>query len=776
MKRPVDILVIPSLILLACSLIPHPSLAQAEDPYAYEDEYQAGDFGRVSYQENGVTIHRAFADPGMPPVTEGGVNSPVYPGDALLTDGDQRVEVQVAGGSLIRIDRATDVTFLSLPDPYAEFQDNTVLQLAEGTLQIAARLAEGEEFRVDTPSSSIYLLGDGDFRIEVTPGGRTEVISRSGVAEVVGNGGSILVRGGMRTEVFSGSLPEEAWAFNTFVTDPFDRWVDERDAVYLVRDRYPGAQEYSAETYQALPAEVRPYYQELSYHGDWTYVEEYGYVWHPSEVASGWRPYYDGYWDYGPGGYFWVSYEPWGWAPYHYGRWNWVAGFGWCWIPGRVFAGAWVAWSWGPVYVGWSPIDFWGRPCLVREVYYGYYDPHAWTFVDYAYVGHRNYHRHAVRVDSIGPEIRHARVVARAPRVSPTRLASSREERARAMRLAEDDRAARMRPYDRNSRSLATLNEVERRIRGKEAVRRSDDRARAAAASRRGSNGTPSGDGRATARGGKFPGYPSRVSQGRRAGDAAGRNSSSVRRDSRTPGRASGGVDAGSPTASPRVRPRETERAGTDQRVRDLYRKMASPRSTREDGSTTVRRQPTTSSREQRSTRRSQRTTSGSDSRSKAQPRTGQRTSPRPGTAPSRQRTTDRKQTDRSSPGTNGGSGKRTTDRKRDGGSGATPGTNARSSAGPTSSRTTRPRPTTGATSQRTTRPRPTARTTSPSRPTPRTVRSPSPSRPAPSRSTGTRSAPSRSGGSSTRSSPSRSKSGSGGKSKSRSNDRGKQR
>ena len=68
---------------------------------------------------------------------------------------------------------------------------------------------------------------------------------------------------------------------------------------------------------------------------DWTYVEEYCHVWYPSATPVGWRPYYDGYWDYGPGGYFWVSNEPWGWAPYHYGRWNWVVGYGWCWVPGR---------------------------------------------------------------------------------------------------------------------------------------------------------------------------------------------------------------------------------------------------------------------------------------------------------------------------------------------------------------------------------------------------------------------------------------------------------
>ena len=90
-----------------------------------------------------------------------------------------RLEIELASGSVVRVDRATDVAFLALPDPYSEFSDNTVLQLAEGTIQATAYLGDSEEFRIDTPTASIYLLGDGDFRIEVDPQGRTRVISTS---------------------------------------------------------------------------------------------------------------------------------------------------------------------------------------------------------------------------------------------------------------------------------------------------------------------------------------------------------------------------------------------------------------------------------------------------------------------------------------------------------------------------------------------------------------------------------------------------------------------
>jgi hypothetical protein len=767
-------------MILVVSWLTHvPASAQAEDPYASNDEYQSGDFGRVTYQENGVTIHRAFADPGLPPVSEAGVNSPIYPGDALLTAEDQRVEVQVASGSLIRVDRATDVTFLSLPDPYAEFADNSVLQLAEGTLRITTRLTEGEEFRIDTPASSIYFLGDGDFRIEVTPGGRTEVISRRGVAEVVGNGGSILVQGGMRTEVFAGTLPEEAWAFNTFVTDNFDRWVDERDAIYRVRDRYPGAPEYSAETYDALPAEVQPYYQELSYHGDWTLDENYGHVWYPSAVPADWSPYHDGYWDYGPGGYFWVSYEPWGWAPYHYGRWNWVVGYGWCWAPGRVFSGAWVAWSWGSAHVGWAPIDYWGRPCSVRGIYYGYYDPHSWTFVDYAHVGHRNYQRHAVRVDDIGADIRHATVVTRAPRVSPTRLASSREARVRAMRMVEEDRAGRMRPVDRTSRPSLTMNDVERRMRGRStAVGRETTasagtagRSRATArrgnapssggtdrstrgrqsgeraADRRASDGSTSTGRTSSPREGSYPSYSRRLSQDRSRGDKGERRT--VGRRDPVPSRGDdSSTDARRTSPTPRVRPRDAERAGTDQRVRDLYRKAASPRSTR-DGSPAPERRQTDSKPRPDQPRRTTRDDSAQRSQSSTRPRTKPRSAGDQRTAPSRSRD----------------SGSGTKDKKRDDSRSQRPNTSARRSQSRTISPTRATRSTTrsstsaGGSQRRSTGPSPKpSRTSSPRS----TTRSPASGRSSGSRSTGRSSGSSgssRSASSPSRTRPSRGKS-----------------
>jgi ferric-dicitrate binding protein FerR (iron transport regulator) len=79
----------------------------------------------------------------------------------VRTARDQRVEIELAGGTLVRLDGDAALTFQGLPDPYAEHPDNTVLALDGGSIQISARPSSKEEFRIDTPAASVYLVGEG---------------------------------------------------------------------------------------------------------------------------------------------------------------------------------------------------------------------------------------------------------------------------------------------------------------------------------------------------------------------------------------------------------------------------------------------------------------------------------------------------------------------------------------------------------------------------------------------------------------------------------------
>ena len=523
----------------ALLLSPGRAQAQAKDPDAYGDDYQVGNFGRVRYQENDPTILRADEDAKDDNVAT--INSPIFPGDTIRTGSAGRAEVQLAGGTLVRVDRDSEITFQSLPDSRAAYQDNSVLRLTSGAIQITTRLRDKDkdEFRVDTPSSSVYPLGDGEFRIETDGPGETRVVSRRGVAEVGGKDGSVLVRGGMRTVVSPGSAPDDPRPYNTFALDAFDRWCAEREERPRANDSYARRHERDDDDVEDVPYEVRPYYRELRDYGRWVNVPTYGYCWYPYDMEPGWRPYYDGHWVYGPRGYFWVGNEPWGWAPYHYGRWNWVAGYGWCWAPGRVFAGAWVSWSWGSINIGWCPLDFWGRPAFYGSIYYDYYDPGCWTFISYQNFRVRSTRAYAVPVTRIGVALRDNTVVVRPPRVAPRQIVRAPDVRERVARQVREDQVARVLPISRESAPARRFKDVEDRL---------IQRGPRAGAARPGTGGdvgvvrTPGGVGdRRPVRRGGVPSLPSqgdprRGPIGRRSPDLESRSPADrVGSDARTP-------------------------------------------------------------------------------------------------------------------------------------------------------------------------------------------------------------------------------------------------
>ncbi|MCX7975062.1 MAG: hypothetical protein N3B16_11290 [Candidatus Aminicenantes bacterium] len=97
-------------------------------------------------------------------------------------------------------------------------------------------------------------------------------------------------------------------------------------------------------------------YNYLATFGYWVYLSPYGHVWIPRYVPYNWRPYTHGRWVWTEAGWLWVSNFEWGWLVFHYGRWGWHNRLGWFWVPGTIWAPAWVIWAWSDLYVGWAPI------------------------------------------------------------------------------------------------------------------------------------------------------------------------------------------------------------------------------------------------------------------------------------------------------------------------------------------------------------------------------------------------------------------------------------
>ncbi len=130
----------------------------------------------------------------------------------------------------------------------------------------------------------------------------------------------------------------------------------------------PGYDEGGGEPYDGPPGgapvsaeagSVDDFYDELAPYGEWVENDSYGLVWQPhrSVVGASFVPYStSGHWQYTDSGWMFASEWKWGWAPFHYGRWYRDPYRGWCWVPGSVWAPAWVDWRFGGGYVGWAPL------------------------------------------------------------------------------------------------------------------------------------------------------------------------------------------------------------------------------------------------------------------------------------------------------------------------------------------------------------------------------------------------------------------------------------
>jgi hypothetical protein len=319
---------------------------------AYADP--PGRVARLNYSTGAVS----FA-PGEAPDAwvQAVLNRPLTAGDRLWTDQTGRAELHV-GSTAIRLGALTSVDVLNLDD------DTLQVRLAQGSMNLRVRdLAQGEVVEIATPAGAVLVRQPGSYRVSVEPqGDSARVLVNFGQAEVVTPLQTYTVPSNQAATVFAtGGASFEVAAYAT--ADELDRWSAERDRR---EDRVTSTQYVSRDMTG---------YEDLDQYGTWRTLPEYGAVWVPTRVASGWAPYRTGHWVWvSPWGWTWVDDAPWGFAPFHYGRWVHTGGY-WAWSPGAhvrrpVYAPALVAFvggsnfsvsvSSGPA-VGWFPLG-WGEP------------------------------------------------------------------------------------------------------------------------------------------------------------------------------------------------------------------------------------------------------------------------------------------------------------------------------------------------------------------------------------------------------------------------------
>lgn len=324
---------------------------------------------RLGYIDGEVTV----APAGTEEWAEASLNRPLTSGDRLWVDDRGRAELQI-GSSAVYLDENTGFGFIEL--------DDGVLQasLTEGAATIRVRrLAEGETIQVETPHSTVVLNRVGEYHLEVDKSAdRTIVKTRNGEATVTGGGNRRFVVRDNERGVFTGVENLTGQIDRLGPRTAFENWANDRDGR---AERSKSAQYVSRDVVG---------YEDLDDHGEWFSEPEYGYVWRPTYVVSGWAPYRYGRWVYvSPWGWSWIDDARWGYAPFHYGRWAYIRS-NWCWVPGPrhihpVYAPALVGWVGGPSVgisvsfgnVGWYPLG-------PRDVFYpGYrYTPRYWRYVN----------------------------------------------------------------------------------------------------------------------------------------------------------------------------------------------------------------------------------------------------------------------------------------------------------------------------------------------------------------------------------------------------------
>jgi len=296
-------------------------------------------------------------------------NQPFSEGDRIYTRDNAHTSLAFSGRNFARLNPNTSLDVVSLEDR------RTQLALRDGSAMFdVGYLQPNEIFEVATPNGAINFDQPGLYNVGFDNNGGVLVSVLSGLAQVVGLGGSGQVNKGEMLTLLGQAASQLALSR-----------LNPQDAGYQVddyyRNQYPnsydGRYNNNYDAYLSDPYYYDPYrrdasYQyanssipglnDLDYYGDWQNVDGYGNAWRP-RVDSGWVPYQQGQWinDY-PYGPTWVSNEPWGYAPYHYGRWANVNNQ-WYWVPESqnttpMYAPALVAFV--PVdsanQIGWVPL------------------------------------------------------------------------------------------------------------------------------------------------------------------------------------------------------------------------------------------------------------------------------------------------------------------------------------------------------------------------------------------------------------------------------------
>ncbi|MEN6312120.1 MAG: FecR family protein, partial [Acidobacteriota bacterium] len=350
---------------LACAvLLAAPAFLRASRNYRVVNGPDGLYYGHISYTEaksdGKDPVVRREGETGMEAAV---LNLPVGPGDTILTPADRRCEIQFDSGTILRLDVDTELRIETVnAQSLSSSARLSNLVLVRGRIYAMYKQYDRREtFQILTPNTAVKLGHKTVAVIRAAGDGSTDIQVKYGKANAMfGRDDQSIKQGPVKKAERLIVLADYQFQRSTYVPDTaFDLWNDEINANF---DKLHQGQSALPKPVQNLPGAVFYFAQNYgNMYGEWLWDELYGYVWRPyrnqMQYPWGWAPYYYGRWSSYGGQMYWVPEEPWGWIPYHLGIWQWDAKLGWVWMPGSLFAPAWVQWEFFFGYCGWRP---WG--------------------------------------------------------------------------------------------------------------------------------------------------------------------------------------------------------------------------------------------------------------------------------------------------------------------------------------------------------------------------------------------------------------------------------
>ena len=350
-----------AIVLMAVSLL-FSAGAWADSHYQYIYWDTEIYFGHVIYPEakhdgkDAVVLREGQVRPEV-----ADLNLPIAPGDLIQTT-ERRCEIQFDTGTIIRLDRNTELKIETILAQSLSSKDKlTNFILSKGQIYVMyKRYIRKEIFQIITPNAAVKMNHESVAMIKAKPDKSTDIHVNSGkVYALFGPDedhiGKEKIKKGQAVTV----TPDHRTSVPSYVEiEDFEAWNEEINREFL--DLHKGKAMIPLPI-QKMPLAIYHFAQKFSnIHGEWIWDSFFGYVWRPflndqRYPWGSWNPYYTGRWTSVDSQLFWVPSEPWGWVPYHLGIWMWDAEKGWLWLPGSLFAPAWVDWAFYFGHFGWRP-------------------------------------------------------------------------------------------------------------------------------------------------------------------------------------------------------------------------------------------------------------------------------------------------------------------------------------------------------------------------------------------------------------------------------------